>query len=134
MRISDWSSDVCSSDLNTLLNGITLQANGGKAKVDGFEVELAARPTPLTTISANAGYTNARISQIDPGARASVGANPGDRLPLTPDWTVALLGDQQIPFSDQVRGNIGATLRRSEEHTSELQSLMRISYDDFCLQ
>src|SRR3546814_6364232 len=27
-----------------------------------------------------------------------------------------------------------AWIRRSEEHTSELQSLMRISYDDFCLQ
>src|SRR3546814_925843 len=66
----DWK-DI---QINTLLNGITLQANGGKAKVDGFEVELAARPTPLTTISANAGYT------------------------------------------------------KSEEHTSELQSLMRNSY------
>src|SRR3546814_8876757 len=37
------------------------------------------------------------------------------------------------PEGDTVKGRI-ETLLRSEEHTSELQSLMRNSYDDFCLQ
>src|SRR3546814_4432416 len=36
----------------------------------------------------------------------------------------------QTPFSDQIRNEV----RRSEEHTSELQSLMRISYAVFCLK
>src|SRR3546814_5823500 len=35
---------------------------------------------------------------------------------------------------DEVEGNVGIELSRSEEHTSELQSLMRISYAVFCLK
>src|SRR3546814_6573402 len=38
----------------------------------------------------------------------------------------------RIRFSDAPQPNIGS--QRSEEHTSELQSLMRISYDVFCLK
>lgn len=103
----DWK-DI---QLNTLFGGVTLGANGGAAKIDGFEMALGARPGPNTTFSANVGYTDARIDQVDPGVRTSVGAALGDRLPLTPDWTVSLLADQNIPLGNDLKGNVGATLR-----------------------
>ncbi|MGH6613359.1 TonB-dependent receptor [Sphingomonas sp.] len=103
----DWK-DI---QLNTLFGGVTLQANGGDAKVDGVELSFTARPTRLLTFSASAGYTNARIRRIDPGVRTSTGANIGDRLPLTPDWTVSLLGDQRVPLRGDATADLGATLR-----------------------
>src|SRR3546814_10768029 len=39
-----------------------------------------------------------------------------------------------LPEADAVRAELGAIVDRSEEHTSELQSLMRISYAVFCLK
>src|SRR3546814_9662890 len=95
MRISDWSSDVCSSDLSR-------PARAG----DG------ARIGP-------AGFASGRPC----GRRGQVGK-------------AALVNG--CAHGDQHRGSapfeilIGAA--RSEEHTSELQSLMRISYAVFCLK
>src|SRR3546814_8009929 len=39
-----------------------------------------------------------------------------------------------LPLQSFTKGNVDETGRRSEEHTSELQSLMRISYAVFCLK
>src|SRR3546814_9738032 len=105
MRISDWSSDVCSSDLG-LASGVG---------------ELAE---PWTTITRPAGVglvlTLTAKSALAPAARdAAVQVNVAERgLPL-----YCLLHCQPA----------GACTDRSEEHTSELQSLMRNSYAVFCL-
>src|SRR3546814_5618632 len=102
MRISDWSSDVCSSDL------IDDAGAGGVADQIG---DLLRRP----------GLGADRI--------ADVGAiEPGD--------------DQSVVRNPELIEDVGAGMRvggrgqreRSEEHTSELQSLMRISYAVFCLK
>src|SRR3546814_3420389 len=85
MRISDWSSDVCSSDL------VGCQTQPG----DG-----CARPL------APAGH-------CPPSSRACGWRGSGREQPTSSQW--------------------GRTAR-SEEHTSELQSLMRISYAVFCLK
>src|SRR3546814_2917670 len=95
MRISDWSSDVCSSDL---------QAAAGATGL--------ARTTfqPLTPESIRAGL--------------AAGA-------------VELAYQPKVAVRDHRMIGVEAFLRwrdRSEEHTSELQSLMRISYAVFCLK
>lgn len=98
--------------LNTLdPSGVTLQTNAGAAKVDGWELELISRPTDYLTLTASAGHTNARITSIPAGVRTATGANVGDNLPLTPDYTAAFTADQRIPLSDSATGFIGATLR-----------------------
>ncbi len=103
----DWK-DI---QLNTTFNGIVLQANGGRARVEGFEFELGLRPTRLLTVATSVGYTDARLTQVDAGVQTNVGAAPGDSLPLTPKWTVAMVADQRVPFSGSVEGRFGATLR-----------------------
>src|SRR3546814_2592700 len=58
-----------------------------------------------------------------------------NRLPIeTPVFTGAALASGQLDFDVHARGEVELHQRRSEEHTSELQSLMRISYAVFCLK
>src|SRR3546814_1360737 len=103
MRISDWSSDVCSSDLLSRRWPAALADRLGLCRL-----QLAAlrprRPRFQQPALAGAGRL----------AAGGLLRAAGRRRPAPP-----LSGDE---------------VRRSEEHTSELQSLMRISYAVFCLK
>src|SRR3546814_10431645 len=102
MRISDWSSDVCSSDLCHR-----------RARIQEF------------------------LSRNDADRRDR---DAEDRIaPVEPDQEQRDRGSARHPLGVQ----LGAVARdaarlvrsgRSEKHTSELQSLMRISYADICLE
>src|SRR3546814_4428390 len=99
MRISDWSSDVCSSDLRR--SESAAKSTICKLIVDPCEIKRLIRGTPSSSVMfADMASRNVRL--------AVRGSN---------DWSA---------FN---RASI-----RSEEHTSELQSLMRISYAVFCLK
>src|SRR3546814_10770647 len=107
MRISDWSSDVCSSDL-----------------VDHSFLDRKRRQRLCDRLAEAAG-------PVKPAARDELHLALGD-VRLKP-VTVEL--DLVEPFL--ARGRLRhqrCKHRRSEEHTSELQSLMRISYAVFCLK
>src|SRR3546814_2361062 len=98
MRISDWSSDVCSSDLLTIF---------------GFEIDAAVGLLPH-----------------QPGRR---------RCPFEIGLDVRFLRTKILLVVERAQHGlevvtVGGRLHRSEEHTSELQSLMRISYAVFCLK
>src|SRR3546814_4759902 len=112
MRISDWSSDVCSSDLGGRVRGVELHFDPGLPEVVP-QPRAAERPAGAEPALGGAGRPGGAA-----GKRDRAGAWPGaDRR--------RLLGCQRP----------GAAGRgRSEEHTSELQSLMRISYAVFCLK
>src|SRR3546814_7005803 len=97
MRISDWSSDVCSSDL--IFSGRVA------ALADGL-VEIAT-----------------------PAGDFEVVRNPAKDLARDDATTFVVSGDRIQLTKDQPAAGL-----RSEEHTSELQSLMRISYAVFCLK
>src|SRR3546814_3377738 len=104
MRISDWSSDVCSSDLGCRpvrrIPRLWLAAGAEQRRLQGVE-----------------GDARRDLRHREKAARSA-----GRRRPARPGAPpVARIDDQ------------GAA-RRSEEHTSELQSLMRISYAVFCLK
>src|SRR3546814_7314022 len=106
MRISDWSSDVCSSDLSTRKS----TASGPRARREPGAVprlEADGRRSGATC----AGRRHA--ARCDSGTRAEIGI-------ISPAGPVARHAVLHRP--------------RSEEHTSELQSLMRISYAVFCLK
>src|SRR3546814_10853876 len=113
MRISDWSSDVCSSDL--------LEARTDK----GRQIDLVDHKHVRT------GYAGPTLAR-DLVPRRHVDDIDGDVGQLGTEGSrqiVAAAFDQ-----DQVERRKGAVQLRSEEHTSELQSLMRISSAVFCLK
>src|SRR3546814_9764812 len=131
MRISDWSSDVCSSDLsiawsaygwmtaqdNLLIQNLILLAInllgiwrwlGRTARYEeGAEAASEEAETPMVSAAALAG-----LDAVD---------REGERIGSVVDAMIACDSGRM------------AYATRSEEHTSELQSLMRISYAVFCL-
>src|SRR3546814_2511208 len=110
MRISDWSSDVCSSDLG----------KGGEKTRD------EQRPAPPDR---EAGFRRAlghREADRDEAREAAEGGGGGRHQEDEETDRVEEAGEH--------RGDSGDEIIRSEEHTSELQSLMRISYAVFCLK
>src|SRR3546814_4653264 len=122
MRISDWSSDVCSSDLDRLLGyreGLGEAADGDEAAaLQQAEDALMPRRDAVPGV-AGAGAAAARISC------------------QRHDWPPAFFLPVQewpLPFSFGSLPAMPYSASRSEEHTSELQSLMRISYAVFCLK
>src|SRR3546814_9030659 len=100
MRISDWSSDVCSSDLERIL-----RTNWTRPRKRSRAMAHSLHRDAGTTRRGYLGWPCPRIScgrrYVDTGC---------------------------------LRPGAGYVLHRSEEHTSELQSLMRISYAVFCLK
>src|SRR3546814_7488205 len=108
MRISDWSSDVCSSDLGGDADAnymFSIGYTGKQETLKGSGLErismrfnLDYKLSPKFEISNNLSYGNTTLNYHEEG----------------PDWGIHPL--------------------RSEENTSELQSLMRISYAVFCLK
>src|SRR3546814_4810104 len=111
MRISDWSSDVCSSDLET----------GRDVSVFVLVMIIAAETDEEAMAKwqlYNDGVDLDAIAWLaDQGAKDTVNTDTNVRQLAAPE------GAENI--------NMGT---RSEEHTSELQSLMRISYAVFCLK
>src|SRR3546814_8218016 len=111
MRISDWSSDVCSSDLFLLAS----PANYSHSRLSCYRL-FVAMPERLT-------YNSVTLQQRQ--AR-HLGLN-GRPTPAR-HHCCAHGREQSGPNAPE------SIYRRSEEHTSELQSLMRISYAVFCLK
>src|SRR3546814_1511863 len=102
MRISDWSSDVCSSDLSTSWRSEVMKASRWACGI-GCRIRSCARATP--------------------GFAVRSWASPSD-----------VTASALVRRSVSVRWRTSRPRLRSEEHTSELQSLMRISYAVFCLK
>src|SRR3546814_7566998 len=107
MRISDWSSDVCSSDLSLY----------GRAHEVDAQIIVAAQAIGFTL-----GLKMRILLTNDDGVHA-----PG----LEVLETIARTLSDDIWIVAPSEEQAGA---RSEEHTSELQSLMRSSYAVFCLK
>src|SRR3546814_2712120 len=114
MRISDWSSDVCSSDLFE------------EMKIDRRFVGPAAHdPAARAIVSSSIGLARKLgMTTVAEGieTRAAWDCAAGLGCDVAQGYFIA----EPLPPAD-----LGA---RSEEHTSELQSLMRISYAVFCLK
>src|SRR3546814_5651337 len=104
MRISDGSADVCSSDLSKLLLSKPLK-----------KWILLVPVHDSKDVNMHCAKKTADLRGMDLAL-------------LDPDFEVCVHDQKQFP------GKALHDAMRSEEHTSELQSLMRISYDVFCLK
>src|SRR3546814_3113505 len=114
-RISDWSSDVCSSDLAP-----DRDATAPRAAARGYRP--ADRPAAAATRRHDRGRAADRAWRRCRPPPAYRGSQPPAPVRPAPDSA-----------GDRVRAESRRNRGRSEEHTSELQSLMRISYAVFCL-
>src|SRR3546814_7643371 len=107
MRISDWSSDVCSSDLASVRRFVRFQDDGSVRDI----AEVGRGSLGLSAAGTDA-----------------VGDDPG----MAASWQIDISACN--PLIEIISREGRTALPSSEEHTSELQSLMRISYAVFCLK
>src|SRR3546814_5781826 len=114
MRISDWSSDVCSSDLSGARYAVRCGCDQGCGGVGMMD------ETPETECRQSDGQGFIRTNEWPFGQTCPACNGMGYR-PMTED-------EEDDAAEEQHR------IMRSEEHTTELQSLMRRSYAGFCLK
>src|SRR3546814_1866297 len=124
MRISDWSSDVCSSDLDALgdkigpaalkLGGVRDIIAGTLADLTAVIVEQRRIRKPARDMRPGLGTAHRRSALVGRGKDGAEGCRARHRGESR--WQI-VAGAEELIVVD-----------RSEEHTSELQSLMRISY------
>src|SRR3546814_5404244 len=100
LRNSDWSSDVCSSDLANEISSAT--------------------PTVISRVDASCLFSPLTLNESSKSSGSAISSAVVSQGPKTA---------KQSPDLRKLRSSV-----RSEEHTSELQSLMRISYAVFCLK
>src|SRR3546814_9107918 len=135
MRISDWSSDVCSSDL------IPRRSNMGGSRRRG----RAGRPARPRRLRLLLHERAAALIERTEGLLGGDGRQRGKIIPFVLRFVRRVHLHQEhvvhVPavFADRAFAEDRILCRiglhpRSEEHTSELQSLMRISYAVFCLK
>src|SRR3546814_4978055 len=110
MRISDWSSDVCSSDLSVALYG--------------------SAPCRSGSLLRSAASIRPSLAPVERGALLRRGDQPYGPV----GGLVGGIGARQPALHGRAAFDRDRRIGRSEEHTSELQSLMRISYAVFCLK
>src|SRR3546814_8767851 len=159
MRISDWSSDVCSSDLIGSSFALIQLDLALLASVRAAADALVADGRPLDIVIANAGVMSPVLGRTADGFETQFGTNhlghftlvnriaplirDGGRLVIVAsgghrfaDVDLADPNFEAQPYDPWVAYGRSKTanILRSEEHTSELQSLMRISYAVFCLK
>src|SRR3546814_10378322 len=124
MRISDWSSDVCSSDLPALL---VLGAFARREiALDRPEIERRLVDMQFPVEPAVGDEGREELVHIGEEVHPHLVRLEGSRDMIDPDANEA-----RVRFAADIEIVLG---HRSEEHTSELQSLMRISYAVFCLK
>src|SRR3546814_8008618 len=121
MRISDWSSDVCSSDLTPPPPGPELVVTPRPAEAARLNVD--SRTLAQVLRIATIGDIDANVAKYSEGERR---LPIRVRLPESARTQLDVIRNLQVPTLD------GQT--RSEEHKSELQSLMRITYAVFCFK
>src|SRR3546814_6436625 len=103
MRISDWSSDVCSSDL--------LISNAASSKIYGADVELMLRPSDNFDLSVTYGYLDAKYDSYFTNAAGAPPTAATDfshrSLVRAPKHSINVGGEWRIPTGD----DSGLTLR-----------------------
>src|SRR3546814_1920422 len=126
MRISDWSSDVCSSDLSYQLSDPITFATHVSREYDDIAKSILVRWGIDLLHVRHMAWHSLNLIDLAGGIGIPVVCSFHDYYSICP--TVNLIDDQGRYHPH------GVTEHRSEEHTSELQSLMRISYAVFCLK
>src|SRR3546814_1727491 len=122
MRISDWSSDVCSSDLSD-------------AALVSIDRAIALAPEDAELHFHRAGYLvgGRQLEAAQAALSQTVELDPNQFGAYVMQAQLAL-GRGDVDEAERLARLAARVEPRSEEHTSELQSLMRTTYAVFCLK
>ncbi|TCP36694.1 TonB-dependent receptor [Sphingomonas sp. BK235] len=99
-----------------------LNFNGGKARSDGFEFTATLRPTRGLVTSLNGAYTDAKLRDDTP---EQVGGLRGDRLPYTPEWSVAANADYEWSVGRDAQAFVGGSIRLLSDQPASYNASLR---------
>lgn len=99
------------------VNDTGINANGGKAKVNGLELSGALRPTRGLTLAFNGAYTHAELKDDTP---PETGGLAGDPLPWSPRWSGAVHADYEFPLSGSAEGFVGGSVSYTGRQVTNL--------------
>src|SRR3546814_5200842 len=140
MRISDWSSDVCSSDLHLeqvdLVVAVHVLQDRGQALQAHAGVHAGRGKRQQAAVGLAVELHEHQVPDFDETVAVLVGRTrwaAGDMRAVVVEDLGARAAGTGVGHLPEVVRSVRRALR-SEEHTSELQSLMRISYAVFCLK
>src|SRR3546814_1539061 len=143
MRISDWSSDVCSSDLGI---GTCSRQDHRRSRRVISRSAAGIHPAAKSIAWPNCFHSHRQVVSHGRGCSRCRWGKVGEAQPFQESGLSCILYGQDVfhtllltvhenaigPFADRLcEGVTQSVANRSEEHTSELQSLMRISYAVF---
>src|SRR3546814_1312960 len=132
MRISDWSSDVCSSDLGNAGSGVTTLAknDSGTWVLTGNHSYTGSTNINAGTLFIGGGGTTGSVVSSIFNNFGTLGFNRSNSL----TYAGTIVGTGAVNQVGAGTTTPPGNNSRSDEQTSELQSLMRISYAVFCLK
>src|SRR3546814_2351956 len=99
-----------------------MDLDGGNGRSNDLDVTLVFAPPPVSATAVD-----------NPAHLDASGVAGGGSIRIDADNVVAITATRGLDASATGNGD-GGSIERSEEHTSELQSLMRTSYAVFCLK
>src|SRR3546814_10153714 len=138
MRIIDWSSDVCSSDLRN-----PARVEHERHVLDADVGDQAMRAAlGIHVVEHRAAAVHGPVAHVEVAVADRGHAFDDAESPVHAGLADLVAEDVQLVAAVEVGGDdlagrqrlLARADQRSEEHTSELQSLMRISYAVFCLK
>jgi iron complex outermembrane receptor protein len=131
-----WSVELAAYHINwkdiqlfEIVNQTGINANGGKATVNGLEFSGALRPVRGLTLATNGAYTDGKLKDDTP---PETGGLKGDRLPWVPKWSGAIHADYEFPVGVGTDGFVGASVSYTGRRNAEFNqrhadgSLVRI--------
>jgi outer membrane cobalamin receptor len=115
----DWS-DIQVSQFANSTNGLrfTYRGNGGKAKVDGVELELSARPTQAFQFGLGLAYTDSRLDEDLPIPEQG---RKGDKLPYVLEWTASVNARYSWPMFQNWEGFVGGDYSYVDDTANRLR-------------
>src|SRR3546814_10698739 len=134
MRISDWSSDVCSSDLFGDWRGLPGFVHVGDQRYAELGLHGFENPQAFFEAGAAIGVDRRAVGLVETGLEDVGNAQfPGDTHVLCGGLQGDVFRFEDVDAAEKDERRRVSDDDRSEEHTSELQSLMRNSYAVICL-
>src|SRR3546814_7085687 len=137
MRISDWSSDVCSSDLTVEVDAaLDLERRGGRApREPRGEGDGLPHPDEVDATASRSARRTERWSARPMAVRGKTGADSRAMPPAmrtsTTAYAEAKATAHTLAFKLSPSSRRMATVPRAEAHTTEHETIIRISDDDF---
>ncbi|WP_246623302.1 TonB-dependent receptor [Sphingomonas colocasiae] len=127
----DWKNILIATTVNTPTGPVGVNGNGQKARSQGVELAVTARPTAGLTVMINGAYTDAKLLQDTVPASGGLnltGGLKGDRLPYVPEFAATISVDYDWEISAGAKAYVGANVRLVSDQPGTFSAAYRAAY------